>query len=273
LVIIFAFLLYTVLVPKPKYASVKFLDVGQGDAALITTPSNQRILIDGGPNDAVMARLDKTIPFYERRLDAVILTHPHSDHLNGLIKVLKTYEVKKIYMTGVLHTTPEYIEFLDEIKAKNLKAENVTAGKELELSDGIKLNFLYPYKNLVGQKVENLNNSSIVTRLVWNKSSFIFMGDLEAEAQTDLLKQNANVQSEVIKIAHHGSKDSANKTFLEKVNPRIAVISVGKDNKFGHPSEQALDLLKSVKVFRTDQDGNIRCDFSETKIDCAPTLN
>jgi competence protein ComEC len=171
-------------------------------------------------------------------------------------------------MTGVVYTTPEYLEFLDEIKSKGVSAENVTAGKELNLEGGIKLDFLYPYKKLVGQKIENLNNSSIVTKLIWEKSSFIFMGDLEAEAQDDLLKQNPNVASEVIKIPHHGSKDSVNEAFIARVNPKIAIISAGKDNKFGHPSQAALDLLKGIKVFRTDQDGAIECDFNERKIDC-----
>jgi beta-lactamase superfamily II metal-dependent hydrolase len=269
LVIILFGLIYILLSPKPKTDSVRFFDVGQGDAALVETPSNQRILIDGGPNDSVVAKLDKVIPFYQRRLDAVILSHPHADHLDGLLKVLKTYEVKAVYMTGVVQTTPEYLEFLDDIKAKNIQAKNVSLNNEIDLGNDIRIKILYPTKNFQGQKMDNLNNSSIVAKLIWGNVSFLFTGDLEAEGQEELLKTGADVEAEVLKVPHHGSKDSADFNFDQKVAPKYAIISVGKDNQFGHPSAKALDFLKSVQVFRTDLDGDVKCDFGPSSLSCS----
>lgn len=266
LIVIFAALFYQLLLPQSKFTKVTFFDVGQGDAALIETPSKQRILIDGGPNDVVSTKLDKETPFYQRTLDAVILTHPHADHLVGLIKVLKNYKVKTVYISGISHTTPEYLEFLSLIASKKIATHDVKSGDYLDFGEGIKLDFLFPLSDMRGKHIDNLNNSSIVSRLSWGKSSALFMGDLEKEGQDELLTANLNLKSNLYKVPHHGSKDGANSTFLSKVSPEYAVISVGKDNQFGHPAVSTLNMFKSIKVYRTDYDGDVHFSLSEDRV-------
>lgn len=264
IIIIFS-LLYYIFLPKPLAIQLHFFDVGQGDAALITTPANQNVLIDGGPNDVVVSKLDKYLPFYHRRLDAIILTHPHADHLEGLLKVLDKYEVKKIYFTGVIHTTPEYLEFLESMKHKTIEAKSIVAGDEIDFGEEIKLEFLYPLRDLSEQRVDNLNNSSIVNKLIWGKQKVLFLGDLELEGQAELIAQNFDISAALVKISHHGSKNGTESNFIAKVSPKYAIISVGKDNKFGHPGTSTLNILKNITTFRTDYDGDI--NFEMTKED------
>lgn len=266
LILTLVFLIYFLVQPKPTYLKVDFYDVGQGDAALISTPAGQHVLIDGGPNDAVISKLDHDVPIYHRTIDAIVLSHPHADHLDGLLSVLKKYEVKDLYITGILHTTPEYLEFLNLAKSKNIKTHQVVAGSTLDFGDGITLANYFPIKNLAGQKIDNLNNSSIVSKLVYGESEVLFTGDLEKEGQSELLATKPDLHADVLKVPHHGSKDSANEKFIDAVSPKYAIISVGKDNKFNHPAPSHLELLKNIKVFRTDQDGDVKFLLTKTSI-------
>lgn len=257
LIILFSTLIYAAFQPDSNYSKITFFDVGQGDSALIKTNENQRVLIDGGPDNSVLSKLDSEIPFYERRLEAIILSHPHADHLVGLIEVIKTYKVSKIYMSGVLHTTPEYLEFLEIIKDKNIPVQIVKSGDQLKFDEKTKIEFFYPKEELTGQKVENLNNSSIVLKYTDNNSSAIFMGDLEIEGQEELYKTNDNLKSDILKVSHHGSLNGTTNKLIERTKPKYAVISSGKNNKFGHPSAKTVDILNGIKVFRTDKEGDI----------------
>jgi competence protein ComEC len=266
LIIIICTLIYYITLPKPTGVKVSFFDVGQGDAALITTPEKQNILIDGGPDDQIIERLNQSMPFYHRTLDGVILSHPHADHLSGLLKVLDQYEVKRIYLTGVVHTTDEYLNFLEKIKGKGIETKAVKNGDELELGDGIKIEFLFPLTNLTGQTVDNLNNSSIVNRLVWGKSKVLFTGDLESEKQDEMVAKKIDLSAQVLKVPHHGSKDSGNENLIKSVSPKYAVISVGKENKFNHPSPSTLNLYRGIQVYRTDQDGTVTFQMSKENI-------
>jgi len=263
LVVILVVLGGSYLNPSTKSAiALTFLDVGQGDATLIVTPNGQDVLIDGGPNDSVVAGLDENVPFYSHKLDAVVLTHPHADHVDGLVAVAKKYQISRVYMSGVTHTAPGYIAFLDVLKEKNVPVQLVKAGDKLEFEDGIRLDFLYPLTTLKDQKVENLNLTSIVSRLSWGKSSALIMGDLESEGQERLLASGQILKSEILKVSHHGSKDSADAKFLAAVDPKYAVISVGKDNMFHHPSQDMLTALVGRIVYRTDYDGDIRFELT-----------
>ena len=245
---------------------VRFLDVGQGDAELIQTPSGQNILIDGGPDSRVISELDKFIPFYGRTLDAVILTHPHADHVAGLVDVLGKYQVKHAFISGVLYTTPDYLEFLKLLKDKKIPTEEVKAGDRLELGVATNMDFLFPLVSLAGTNSDNVNNTSIVTRLSHGSKAALFMGDLESEGQDRLLASGQEVSSTLYKAPHHGSKDSVNQKFFEAVRAKFVVIEVGKDNKFGHPTAKALDLFKSAIISRTDQEGTISFQISEDEI-------
>jgi len=245
---------------ESKALEVDFLDVGQGDAILIKTPDHERILIDGGPSGAVVNKLGENLPFFDKKIDLIILTHPHADHLDGLIEVLKRYEVKKILSTGVTHTTPDYLAWLEEIKKQNVPMEIAVAGQTIDFGGGVKMEILYPSEGLAGKSVENLNNTSIVAKLIFGQTSFLFTGDAEAEAEENLLAGNFDLRADVLKVAHHGSKSSTSDSFLEKVRPKFAVISVGADNQFGHPNAMTLKRLEKIgaEILRTDEDRDVK---------------
>lgn len=239
---------------------VDFFDVGQGDAILIKTPDHQRILIDGGPNNAVVNKLGENLPFFDKEIDLVILTHPHADHLVGLIEVLKRYEVKKILSTGVAHPTPDYLTWLEEIKKQNVPMEIAKAGETLDFGSGIKMEIFYPVEDLAGKQVENLNNTSIVGKLIFGRTSFLFTGDAEMEVWDELISRGIDLKADVLKVAHHGSKNATSKNFLEKVQPKFAIISVGENNLFGHPSRIILNYLENIgaQILRTDEQGDVK---------------
>lgn len=264
---------YYTVKPNSQVVKLWFFDVGQGDMEMIQTPDNKRVIIDGGPSESAISEVDKVVPFYDRKIDAVVLTHPHADHLAGLIKLIKTYEVKSLYLTGVSQNTPEYLEFLNLIKEKNIETHVVKTGDYIDLGDGINLDFLFPLTNISETTVENLNNSSIVARLEWGNEAALYMGDLETEGQNELLATGQNVKADLIKVSHHGSSDSADEKFIKAVSPKYAVIEVGVDNKFGHPSQNFINILKNVKIYRTDQDGNIEFDMSQNEMNYKGTSN
>jgi len=243
-----------------QYLEVDFLDVGQGDAILIKTPAEQNILIDGGPDKQVLTRLGENLSFYDKKLDLVILTHPHSDHVAGLVEVLKRYQVKKILMTGVVHTAPDYLAFLTEIENQNLAVDYVAGQSDIALGDDIKLQLLAPMQDLLGKEVDALNDTSIVSRLVYKNNSFLLTGDAESVTEQELLNQQVDLKSQVLKVGHHGSSTATSKDFLAQVQPQYAVIEVGKDNDFGHPHFKVLNLLQQFKVniLRTDELGTIK---------------
>jgi competence protein ComEC len=233
---------------------VVFLDVGQGDAILIKTPYEQNILIDGGPDNSVLAELGQNLAFYDKELDLVILTHPHSDHVAGLVSVLRRYQVKKVLLTGVLHTSPDYISFLEEIKQQNINTEIINAQKDINLGEDLVLKIIYPWTDLRDQKVDELNNSSIIVKLVYLNNSFLFTGDAEEQIEKDLLASDTYLKSQVLKIAHHGSKYSTSQEFLDRVKPQYAVIQVGQDNAFGHPHLRIIKRLEenNIDILRND---------------------
>lgn len=245
--------------PKPLL-EVGFLDVGQGDAVLIKSPYGQNILIDGGPDKGVVGKLADNLSYYDHKIDLMILTHPHDDHVTGLIEVLKRFEVKKIIYTGALHTGPNYLAWLKEVKNKKIplliadQPQNISLGRDLDLK------IIYPLKNLAGQGAENLNNTSVVVKLIYKNTSFLFVGDIEKETEDELIKNGLDLRANVLKVGHHGSDSGSTEKFLEAVRPAIAVIEVGKDNKFGQPSRRVIKRLERVgaSLYRTDLDGDIR---------------
>jgi competence protein ComEC len=254
---------------KIQPLEVVFFDVGQGDSIFIETPKKQQILIDGGPGSAILEKLGTEMPFYDNTLDLIILTHPEKDHLTGLISVLKRYKVENILWTGVKRDTLEFKEWERKILEEKANIKIAQAGQKIFAAKAV-LEMLYPFENLAGQEFEDSNETSIVSRLVFGENSFLFTGDIRKSEEKVLLEQRANLDSDILKVAHHGSKTSNSKEFVEKASPQIAVISVGKDNSYGHPTQEVLDILKSygIKVLRTDQKGDIKIisDGKEIKI-------
>lgn len=237
---------------------VIFFDVGQGDSIFIRTPENQKILIDGGPDASVVYKLGRYLPFFDRKIDLIILTHPHPDHLTGLIEVLKRYQVKYVLYNGIFCDTPLCAEFFRMINEKDVFLKRAAAGQVVYLNDDLRLNILHPLDGSVYGE-DDLNNSSLTAKLIFNDTSFLLTGDIEEKVDKELIENNADLEADVLKVAHHGSDTSTSEDFLNQVNPRFAVISVG-ENKFGHPSRRVLNRLEraGVKIFRTDEKEDIK---------------
>ena len=240
-----------------KFLKVKFLDVGQGDAEFIETPDKKQILIDGGPDLSILEKLGKAMPFYDRYIDLVILSHPEADHLNGLIEVLKRYQIGAVITNGVIRETSQYKEFMDTIKAKRIPVYIAKSGGEIDFNENIKMDILYPFENLKGKILSDSNDSSIVAKLIYNNFETIFTGDIEKSAENKLVESKIDLNSDILKIAHHGSKTSTSEQFLKAVNAFVAIIEVGKDNKYGHPHQEVLERLKNLQIFQTGKDGDI----------------
>ena len=245
---------------KNRELIISFFDIGQGDAALIKTPAGQNILIDGGPGTKILEPLSKELSWYDKTIDLMILTHPHSDHVDGLIPVLKRYEVKQILSTGVVHSSPTYLAWLDLVREQNIPLTIVDREQTIDLGDDCRLQIIYPLTNLSGREVSNLNNSSIVARLIYKDTSFLLMGDAEIEVEQELIQAGIYLASDVLNTGHHGSDTSSSEEFLKTVKPEYAIISSGQDNSFGHPSPRVLKRLERIgaKILRTDELGTIK---------------
>lgn len=239
---------------------VAFLDVGQGDAVLITTPQGQQVLVDGGPSPAALTTaLGRYMPFWDRSLDLVVMTHPDEDHITGLVEVLKRYRVGGWIDNGVMGDEPVAQACENLLAERSIPYYHAHAGDRLQLGNGIVLEVLHPPSPENAAYLSN-NNRSLVMRLVWEEIEFLFPGDLEAEGELQLLESGQLLFADVLKIAHHGSGDSSTAEFLAAVNPRYAVISVGAGNRFGHPHAGVLNRLADldeVTVLRTDQMGTV----------------
>ncbi len=244
---------------KPKFLQVNFFDVGQGDAIFIETPQNHQILIDGGPSSVVLEKLNNEMPFWDRSLDLIILTHPEHDHIAGLIEVLKRYKVENILWTGVVRNTSEYNEWIRLIKNEEAEIFIAQMGQKI-IAGRVVFNVLYPFENLNSQEIKNINNTSIILRFFLGETSFLFTGDAFKSVERKLVNKGKNINSDVLKVGHHGSKTSTAEEFISEVSPEIAVISAGKDNRYGHPHQETLATLKKydIKILRTDKDNDIK---------------
>ena len=250
-----------VLASEDNLLKVYFLDVGQGDSQFIITPENHQILVDGGPTSAVLEKLQNLMPFSDRTIDLVILTHPEKDHMQGLIEVLQRYRIKNILWTGVVRDTPEYQQWISALAEEQEQGAEITIAElgQKITAGNVLINILNPMENLTGKELKNNNDSSIVLNLVFNESNFLFTGDISNQAEKEIIgRTGLPITAEVLKVSHHGSKYSTSNEFLENVKPKIAVISVGK-NSYGHPTPETLQKLENfgIKVLRTDTKGDI----------------
>jgi len=244
-----------------NYLTVEFLDVGQGDSAFVKTPEMHQILIDGGPGSTVLSKLAKNMPFWDKSLDLVILTHPDLDHMQGLLYVLERYKVDFILWTGVKKIAPEYDEWIRVLKKQQKMGAKIViaeSGQEIKAGD-LFIDTLYPFFSLEGQEMKSsANNTCVVNKLIYGNNSFLFTGDISTGAEKELVASGESIASDVLKVAHHGSKYSTSNLFLESVRPEIAIISVGK-NTYGHPTPEVLERLDDfdIETLRTDQKGDI----------------
>jgi competence protein ComEC len=232
--------------------SIHFIDVGQGSAILIKAPE-KTVLIDGGERGS-------PVPAYLRErnidtLDIVISTHPHSDHIGGLIEVLRQFRVLEVIDPAVPHTTKTYEDYLMMIKEKNIRFTVGKAGLSYDLGGDVLMKSLHPHK----PEATHLNDASIVVQVVFGEVRFILTGDAEAPSEREILKRHGNLKSTILQAGHHGSRTSSTPEFIARVQPEVAVIMCGRENRYGHPHIETLETLKrfGVKVYRTDQQGTI----------------
>lgn len=258
LFLIVIFIWYAVYAESRDGLLVAFLDVGQGDAIFIEAPNGNQVLIDGGPNKAALRQLSKIMPFYDRSIDMIIESHPDSDHINGLVEVLKRYKIGLIMEPGVKSDNSAYKEIVSLTEQKNIQKILARRGMRINFGDGIYMNILFPDRDVSDL---DTNDASVVARLVYGENEFLFTGDSPQKIENYLISLDAkNLKSDVLKIGHHGSKTSTSENLLGYVDPQYAVISIGKDNKYGHPHQEILDLLKQfeISILRTDESGTIK---------------
>lgn len=243
---------------------IYFFDVGQGDSIFIRTPNDQFVLIDGGPDDKVLTELAGTMPFFSRRIDLVILTHAHSDHINGLVSVLRRYDVPAVLITGAISYGSYYDEFMNIIAEKNIRLLIAESGNDFDFGGGVFLDILYPVESIFARKIENTNNASIVSKLVYGENSMLLTGDAEIESEEEQLSTDFDLGADILKAGHHGSRTASSPDYLKSVMPKKAVIQCGVGNKFSHPHPETLTNLSEIgvrRIYRNDLHGRVHFLF------------
>lgn len=240
------------------------LNVGQGDAIFLRTPSGYNILIDGGPDNTVLSELGEVMPLFDRELDFVILTHPDRDHIGGLPAVIERFTVRAVVVSPIQKKSGLTEKFWHAVESKQIPVISAHPQHDIILDDGLTLDFLYPYESgAAGVSNGKVNNASVVAKVIYRETKVLLTGDIEIEAEHALIEGNRrgeiDVRADILKIAHHGSRTSSTDAFLKTVKPRLCLISAGKGNSFGHPHSDVLERLTKNcgEVARTDTDGRV----------------
>ncbi|MFA5999759.1 MAG: MBL fold metallo-hydrolase [Candidatus Paceibacterota bacterium] len=248
---------------SPKSLKFVMLDIGQGDALFIESPTGTQVLVDGGPPKKVLSRLAQVMPAFDRSIDAIIITNPDQDHIGGFLDVLRVYKVGKVFEPGTYNDSKIYQSLQQEIR--NRKIPNILAKSDmrLNLGGGAYIDILFPDRDV---SLWERNDGSVVARLVYGETSVMLTGDATVKTEKIILAENSaqDLKSTILKVGHHGSRTSTSRAFAQAVAPTYALISAGKDNKYGHPHRETLDMLDKlgINVLRTDLLGTIAfsCD-------------
>ncbi len=242
---------------------VAFLDVGQGDAVFVVTPGGRQALIDGGADPKrLLNHLGDRVPFWDDGLDMVVLTHPHEDHVAGLVEALDRYEVDMALERRFDFPSPDYALWQSVLADRDVQALQAVEGQRITLGNGVLLEVIYPPDRLLEGTTSDVNNASIVMRLTYGETSFLLTGDVHWDAESYILSRSLPIRSDVLKVPHQGSNTSSSDAFVRQVTPRVAVISVGADNAFGHPHPETMDTLRAAlpddRILTTALNGTVQ---------------
>lgn len=243
---------------------VVFCDVGQGDAIFVRTPSGKDILIDGGPDNSVLSCLSNHMPFWDRTIEVVALTHPHADHLVGLISVLKRYKVGLFISEKLENKTESFRELIRIVENKTINSRYVFAGDKIRIKDGVVLQVFSPSEEFLARTSpsgvigESGEFASLVLLLSYGEFDLLLTGDSQVSGLSEAIS-NQLPSIEVFQVPHHGSKTGISQELINQIHPKTAIISVGKNNKYGHPYKEVIEILrnKDIKILRTDQNGEV----------------
>lgn len=243
------------------------LDVGQGDALFVESPSGTQVMFDGGPVRKVLGPLSKVISTFDKTIDAIVITNPDADHIGGFTDILKNYKVGVVFSSGTLSDSKTYQNLETEIKRQNIPEILLKKGMKLNMGEGVVIDIIFPDRDVSSWAT---NNGSVVARLSYGNTSIMLTGDAPIKTEQIILKNSLlknsldELKSTILKVGHHGSRNSSSLSFVQAVSPKYALISDGKDNKYGHPHQEVLDIFNQlgVKIFRTDMLGSIvmKCD-------------
>ncbi len=248
---------------------VYFFDVGQGDATLVNYLNGYQVLIDGGPNGKkLLSELGKAMPVMDKNIELVILTHPDKDHLAGLIEVAKNYEIGLILDNGQEADTEIYRELKETISQEEIRREMIPEGSKIRIGNQLEFAAFNPDELASAQA--DRNDHSVVLRMDYGENSFLFTGDAEMNTEKDMIGDLENLNIDWLKIGHHGSNSSTSDSFLKITSPQYAIISAGKDNRYGHPTDEIMSRLQdsNIKILRTDESGTIKIDCQTIDTKC-----
>ena len=250
---------------SPPRLRVTVLDVGEGDAILVRTPAGRDILVDGGPGRAVLRGLGDELPWTDRSIELLVLTHPQADHALGLLDVLARYDVRRVLAGSAIEQSATYRAWTAAVRGEGVAIETARQGMRFDLGDGVMMEVLGPDEAEAADP--RVNNTSAVVRITWGEVSFLLTGDIEAKAERAMLADGVDLRADVLKVAHHGSKTSSTREWLDAVRPALAAISSGKDNPFGHPDPDVVARLDDyADTYNTAEDGAIRFETDGQRI-------
>lgn len=273
ILIIISIILWTFIFQRgaDEFFHFYMLDVGQGMAIYIRFPNGFDVLYDGGPDDKVFEELGEVMPAWDRKINLLISSHNHADHLVGLIEVLERYKVDEVWLSGAIHTTETYKKFLTAIDQSGAKIQTCYVGGDCRVShkSSGQIVILFPFNDLTGTQPKNQNNASLVARVEYGETAILLPGEIEKESENEIIQSycpsnvgtycNTPLQSDILQSPHQGSHSSSTPEFLQMVKPTDIFIAVGADNQYGHPHQDILQRYKEMgfNVYRTDLCGRI----------------
>lgn len=267
LMIFFVILLFTISIYVSLWSMgsgeemiVSMLNIGQGDAIYIKAPNGKELIIDGGPDQKLLSELGSIMPFFDKKIDMIIVTNPDKDHYAGFIDLMDKYQVDQLVEPGTISSTPTYHAFKEKVKEKGLIETIAGRGMKIVLDKkkNVYLDILFPDQDV---KDFSTNDGSLVAKLVYGNTSVMFQGDSPQKIENYLINTygKEELKADILKAGHHGSRTSTGKSYVEAVSPKWVLISCGQNNRYGHPHKETLDTLASegVEILRTDIEGRI----------------